>query len=45
MPYWSLICLVGAVVWYLGSGWGSLIVLIGVIVLLAELLGHGRYRV
>jgi hypothetical protein len=44
MPYWALICLVGAVVWYLGSGWGGLIIAIGVILLLVELLGGRRYR-
>jgi hypothetical protein len=44
MPYWAIICIVGAVVWFLGSPFGGLIIAIGVIVLLAELLGGGKYR-
>lgn len=44
MPYWAIICIVGAVVLFLGSPLGGLIIAIGVIVLLAELLGGGRYR-
>jgi len=44
MPYWAIICIVGAVVLFLGSTWGSLIIAIGVILLLVELFSGGRRR-
>ncbi len=45
MPYWAIICIVGAVVWFLASTTlGGLIIAIGVILLLVELFSGGRRR-